>query len=184
MAGVIYCKKFTRWLWLSKKYIRRLMMHVAFCLFEAGSVFQTFSPDKPNIFMPWTTVLDKPKSGEQEHGNCESGPWHLCRNSICSSTARKVGFTPHKQKCWSFGTSLGGLHPRMATVKFDSSISLLSANIPVSALHGQFCVLYFLFGGRGRERWGDCRLQDVPISKGKATVTRHFPARKSRLLLP
>lgn len=40
------------------------MMHAAFCLFEAGSVFQTFSPDKPHIFVPWTTVLDKPKSGE------------------------------------------------------------------------------------------------------------------------
>lgn len=27
-------------------------------------VFQTFSPDKPSIFMPWTTVVGKPRSGE------------------------------------------------------------------------------------------------------------------------
>lgn len=46
-------------------------MVAAFCLFEAGSVFQTFSPDKPDIFMPWTNMVDRRKIWGTVHGNGE-----------------------------------------------------------------------------------------------------------------
>lgn len=81
------------------------MMHVAFCLCEAGSVFQTFFPDKPNIFMPWTTVLDKSKSGEQEHGNRELGAMaplqkfnlflHGTEGGVCSRINKSTGALKH-----------------------------------------------------------------------------------------
>lgn len=58
-------------------------MVAAFCLFEAGSVFQTFSPDKPDIFIPWTTIVDMPinlgnSSTETEKG----GPRRLCTCNV------------------------------------------------------------------------------------------------------
>lgn len=97
-------------------------MHVAFSISEAGAAFQTFSPDKPSIFVPWTTIVGKPKPGELEHGNGEVGHGIFAERQhvpprTYSSTARKVRFALHineraeLRERWGYGTSLGGLHP-------------------------------------------------------------------------
>lgn len=118
-----------------------------------------FSPDKPNIFMPWTTVSDKPKSGEKEHGNRESGAMaplqkfnlflHGTEGGVCS---------PHRQKRWSFGTLFRGWQPCLLTARFPYYRQVYRYLLFTAR---SVCCLFLFLWARGEREVGgtvDCKI--------------------------
>lgn len=73
----------------------------------------------------------------------------------------------------------------MATVRFDSSISLLSANIPVSSSQPVLCVMFFFLGvGGEREGGGDLSTARYSNLEWKGDCYKALPGSKIQIIAP